>query len=65
MFELVDRHRREVLAISDTKKGAVHIAAQVLREQPRRVLRDFVIRERVEAPVRIYYMKGFAPPSEK
>jgi|TARA_R100000081_G_C4652207_1_gene83345 hypothetical protein len=65
VFELYDRHRREVLAISDTKKGAVHIAAQVLKEQPRRILRDFVIRARIEPPVRIYYLKGFKPPSEK
>jgi len=65
VFELYDRHRREVIAVSETKKGAVRIAAQVLKEQPRRVLRDFVIRARIEPPVKIFYLKGFKPPSEK
>jgi len=64
VFELYDRHRREVIAISDTKKGAVHIAAQVLKEQKRRVLRDFVIRARIDPPVRTYYLKGFKPPQK-
>ena len=65
MFELYDRHRREVIAVADSKKAAVQIAAQVLKEQPRRVLRDFVIRARIEPPVRIFYLKGYKPPSEK
>ena len=65
MFELYDRHRREVIAISETKKGVVLIAAQVLKEQTRRVLRDFVIRPHLDPPVRIYYMKGFKPARKK
>jgi len=61
VFELYDKHRQEVIAFSDSKKSAVWIAARVLREQPRRVLRDFIIRSLREPPVRIYYMKGFNP----
>jgi hypothetical protein len=61
VFELYDRNRKEVLAVSNSKKAAVWIAARVLRQQPRRVLRDFIIRALNEPPVRIYYMKGFKP----
>tara|TARA_B100001057_G_scaffold363471_1_gene366176 strand:- start:1005 stop:1202 length:198 start_codon:yes stop_codon:yes gene_type:complete len=65
VFELYDRHRREVIAVAESKKAAVLIAAQLLKEQPRRVLRDFVIRLRIEPPVRILYLKGFKTPSKK
>lgn len=64
MFELYDKHRREVIAVTESKKAAVLIAAQVLKEQPRRVLRDFIIRLQFESPVRIYYLKGFKPPAK-
>ena len=65
MFELYDRHRQEVVAFSDTKKGAVWIANRVLKEQPRRILRDFVIRPHSEPPVRVYYLPGFKPRHKK
>ena len=64
MFELYDRDREEVVAIVETKKGAISLASKVLKEQPRRTLRDLVVRLKVEPSVRIFYMKVFKPKSK-
>jgi len=58
MFEVWDRHRKEVIGVSETKKGAVWIGAQSLQIQPHRSLSDLVIRPVKEPPVRIFYING-------
>jgi len=65
VFEVWDRHRREVVGLADSKADAVLIGANSLNQHPKRKLRDLVIRPHLEPPVRVLYMRQRIPPQPR